>query len=101
VFSDKPKEHRIIKIGFDKGWLEHMMKNIIGMMWKQGKITLVHPLPEDISLFDVHYDRDMRRLELYLESENFEPIPEGAFPNYSFLVVTTLSDHAEECKLEN
>lgn len=98
--ENEPKEYRICKIAFDKSLMEHMLQSIIGIMWKQGRITFTRPLPEDISIYDINYDRETRQLELYLESETFDLISEGGYSPLARLVIHTLSDYAEEVYIE-
>ena len=94
------KELRLIKISFSRRLISRMLREVTALVAKNGVVTLLHPLPDDAEIFDVHYDRDRRQLEFYIESDQYELLPEGAEPRHPYFTVTRLSDYAEEWKID-
>lgn len=94
------KELRLIKITLPRILISRMLRELTALVRKNGMVTLLHPLPDDVKIFDICYDHNRRQLELYLESDQYEPLPEGAEPRHPYFTVTRLSDYAEEWKID-
>lgn len=76
-----------------------MVRNLSAIVFNDGRISLVYPLPRDVEVREIVYNHVTRSVDLVLCSEDYPEVPEGASVERALYEINTLSDKTRQIKI--